>query len=60
MSKNLTIFSFQLRTKAGFDYTLEAKIFIQILLWTESRKIQVGDIEEYNGGDKILASQPKY
>lgn len=58
-AKTNNLFNFELWTKEGFDYILEAKIFIQILLWTKSRQIQVGDIEEYNGEDKILVSQPK-
>lgn len=58
-AKTNNLFHFQLGAKARFDYIIEAKIFIQILLWTESRQIQVGDIEEYNGEDNILASHPE-
>lgn len=29
-------------------------------MWTGSRKTWVGDIEEYNGEDKIIAFQTKY
>lgn len=32
---------------------------MQILIWTESWKTQVGNIEKDNGEDKILASQTK-